>query len=79
MVEFKLMMNNLPEPVPENDIMDMFTFADKDKDGKISWEEFLVELMSSFNSVDYVWFNFNEFFILIKSGHEGIRQPRKLR
>ena len=71
MVEFKLMMNNLPEPVPENDIMDMFTFADKDKDGKISWEEFLVELMSSFNSVDYVWFNFNEFFILIKSGHEG--------
>ena len=70
MVEFKLMMNNLPEPVPENDIMDMFTFADKDKDGKISWEEFLVELMSSFNSVDYVWFNFNKFFILIKSGHE---------
>ena len=42
MVEFKLMMSNLPEHVPENDIMDMFTFADKDKDGKISWEEFLV-------------------------------------
>ena len=66
MVEFKLMMNNLPEPVPENDIMDMFTFADKDKDGKISWEEFLVELMSSFNSVDYVWFNLNEFFYFDK-------------
>ena len=42
MVEFKLMMTNLPEPVSENDIIDMFSFADKDKDGKISWEEFLV-------------------------------------
>merc|ERR1711931_587833 len=36
------MMTSLPEPVPELEIMEMFTFADKDKDGKISWEEFLV-------------------------------------
>ena len=47
MVEFKLMMTNLPEPVSENDIMDMFSFADKDKDGKISWGEFLVIFFSS--------------------------------
>ena len=38
----RLMMTNLPEPVSEMDIMEMFSFADKNNDGKISWEEFLV-------------------------------------
>ena len=35
------MMSQLPEHVSETDIEDMFNFADKDKDGKIVWEEFL--------------------------------------
>ena len=31
------MMKNLPVPVTEDDIDQMFDFADKDKDGKISY------------------------------------------
>ena len=42
MDDFQHMMTHLPEPVSDRDIMDMFAFADKDKDGRISWEEFLV-------------------------------------
>ena len=36
------MMRNLPVPVDEEDIEDMFIFADKDKDGKLSYKEFQV-------------------------------------
>ena len=36
------MMSHLPEHVSEEEIEEMFSFADKNKDGKISWEEFLV-------------------------------------
>ena len=35
-------MKNLPVPVDDKDIEEMFVFADKDKDGKLSYEEFLV-------------------------------------
>ena len=35
-------MSHLPEPVSEQDIMEMFSFADKDRDGKISYDEFLI-------------------------------------
>ena len=47
------MMTHLPEPVSEVDIMDMFSFADKNKDGKISWEEFLVIIFTVSNEVDF--------------------------
>ena len=33
------MMSNLPVPVKEEDIDQMFEFADKDKDGKISYRQ----------------------------------------
>ena len=36
------MMNHLPEPVAEQEIMEMFNYADKDRDGRINFEEFLV-------------------------------------
>ena len=36
------MMSNLPEVVSEEDIEEMFTYADKDGDGKISYTEFQV-------------------------------------
>ena len=36
------MMSNLPEVVDEEDIEEMFTYADKDGDGKISYAEFQV-------------------------------------
>ena len=37
--DFQFMMRNLPVPVKEEDIDQMFEFADKDKDGKISYRE----------------------------------------
>ena len=46
LAEFKQMMTHLPEPCSERDIMDMFNYADKDKDGRIDWEEFMVILIS---------------------------------
>ena len=35
-------MSRLPVYVSEQDIEEMFTVADRDKDGKISYQEFLV-------------------------------------
>ena len=37
-MEFKFVMRNLPVAVAEADIEDMFTAADMDKDGKISYK-----------------------------------------
>ena len=36
------MMSHLPEHVSDAEIDEMFRFADKNNDGKISWDEFLV-------------------------------------
>ena len=33
-------MKNLPVPVDDEDIEEMFAFADKNKDGKLSYKEF---------------------------------------
>ena len=56
------MMRNLPVPVEEEEIEAMFDFADKDKDGKISYHEFLV-------SVYVIWDNLETFkCILSKAG-----------
>ena len=35
-------MKNLPVPVSDEDIEEMFEFADKDKNGKLSYKEFEV-------------------------------------
>ena len=35
-------MKNLPEAVSDEDIEEMFEFADKNKDGKLSYKEFKV-------------------------------------
>ena len=40
--DFQHIMKNLSVPVEDEDIEEMFEFADKDKDGKLSYEEFLV-------------------------------------
>ena len=42
LADFRQMMSHLPEHVPEAEISEMFQFADKDSDGRISYEEFLV-------------------------------------
>ena len=39
--EFSSLMSNLPVPVSEEDIQEMFSFADKDGDGELSYEDFL--------------------------------------
>ena len=36
------MMSQLPEHVSDQEIEEMFQFADRDDDGQISWEEFLL-------------------------------------
>ena len=36
------MMKNLPVPVSDEDIEEMFEYADKNKDGKLSYKEFKV-------------------------------------
>ena len=49
-------MKNLPVPVEDADIEEMFEFADKNKDGKLSYKEFKVskqklpEKISALNS-----------------------------
>ena len=48
MVEFRNMMSHLPEHVSDTEIEEMFSYADKDNDGKISWEEFLVSINQNF-------------------------------
>ena len=40
--EFHHIMRNLPVPVTEEDIEEMFNYADKDKDNKISYKEFQI-------------------------------------
>ena len=42
--EFRNMMSHLPEHVSEDEITEMFSFADKNNDGKINWEEFMVKI-----------------------------------
>ena len=41
--DFFFIMQNLPVHVPDDDIAEMFAFADKDGDGQLSYEEFEVD------------------------------------
>ena len=43
-VEFEYMMSRLPVYVSEDDIAEMFSVADRDQDGRISYKEFLVNI-----------------------------------
>jgi hypothetical protein len=38
-------MRNLPVPVADDDIDQMFDYADTDKDGRLSYKEFQVRLI----------------------------------
>ena len=40
--DFVAIMKNLPVEVSDQDIEEMFEFADKNKDGKLSYKEFKV-------------------------------------
>ena len=40
--DFVKLMKSLPVPVSDEDIDEMFSFADKNKDGKLSYKEFEV-------------------------------------
>ena len=42
-------MKNLPVPVSDEDIEEMFEFADKNKDGKLSYKEFEVSRDTSYS------------------------------
>ena len=42
-------MKNLPVPVSHEDIEEMFEFADKNKDGKLSYKEFEVSRDTSYS------------------------------
>ena len=43
--DFKEIMMNLPVPVSGEDVDEMFEFADKNKDGLLNYQEFLVKKM----------------------------------
>ena len=43
--DFILIMKNLPVTVEDEDMEEMFEYADKDKDGKLSFQEFQVMLL----------------------------------
>ena len=43
--EFRNMMSHLPEHVSEEEIREMFSFADKNNDGQISFDEFMVKCL----------------------------------
>ena len=43
--DFKEIMTNLPVPFSDEDVEEMFEFADKNKDGVLNYEEFLVKKM----------------------------------
>ena len=47
------MMSHLPEHVSEEEITEMFNFADKNNDGKIGWEEFMVKYFIFLFMVNY--------------------------
>jgi hypothetical protein len=40
--DFRHLMRNLPVPVADDDIDQMFDYADTDKDGRLSYKEFQV-------------------------------------
>ena len=40
-----MIMKNLPVTVEDEEIHEMFDFADKDKDGKLSFKEFQVQFL----------------------------------
>ena len=40
--DFRHLMRNLPVPVADEDIDQMFDYADTDKDGRLSYKEFQV-------------------------------------
>ena len=48
--DFRQMMTHLPEHVPESEISEMFQFADKNSDGRISYDEFLVGLSVKYHA-----------------------------
>ena len=51
--EFFLIMQNLPEHVPDTEIHEMFSIADVDKDGQISYEEFMVGFLMIVRLMSY--------------------------
>ena len=53
--DFVQIMRSLPVCVSDEDIEEMFTFADKDKDGKLSYKEFKVSYKIS-TKVDTIFF-----------------------
>ena len=48
--EIRNMMSHLPEHVSDAEIEEMFSFADKNNDGRISWEEFMVIFLAILNN-----------------------------
>ena len=45
------MMSHLPEQVSEEEITEMFSFADKNNDGKIGWDEFMVLIINIYGLI----------------------------
>ena len=48
-------MKNLPVEVSDDDVEEMFQFADKDSDGALTYEEFQVDNVTTCLSLDIIF------------------------
>ena len=48
-------MKNLPVPVLDEDVEEMFTFADTDGDGRLSYQVSTLQIVLLFSQISTVW------------------------
>ena len=53
--DFAFIMRNLPVPVSESEIDEMFEFADKNQDGKLSFAEFELMVIENWLWIQKIW------------------------
>jgi hypothetical protein len=63
-------MRNLPVPVADDDIDQMFDYADTDKDGRLSYKEFQVSLIRRQDKFNHDELKQHGAFVVMRSSME---------